>query len=39
MIGQARAAAETAPAFASETTEYADRLFGAAGIVIPSSQP
>ena len=38
MIGQARAASDTALAFASQTTEYADRLFGAAGITMPSSQ-
>jgi hypothetical protein len=36
MIGQA--AANTAVAFASETTEYAERLFGAASITTPSSQ-
>jgi hypothetical protein len=38
MIGQARAASDTALAFTSQTTEYADRLFGAAGIIMPSSQ-
>jgi hypothetical protein len=38
LIGQARAAADTAGAFASKTTEYADRLFGAASITMPSSQ-
>ena len=38
MSGQARAAADTALAFAPQTTGYADRLFGAAGIIMPSSQ-
>jgi hypothetical protein len=38
MTGQARAAADTALAFTSQTAEYADRLFGATGIIMPSSQ-
>ena len=38
MIGQARAAADTALAFASQTTGYADQLFSAAGITMPSSR-
>jgi hypothetical protein len=38
MIGQARPAADTAVAFASDTTEYADRPFGAASITMPPIQ-